>query len=118
MKNENIKTNDNIEKLGKVLEEKKKIPKNIREKINSKRFEDIAVGAVINSLKPFSIKCFLYWKLFNRLKSIFSIFINHYNFSFWEGIQKRYIRLLASWHRDNGMYNFYNIFNTSIFKTL
>ena len=47
MKKENIKTNDNIEKLGKVLEEKKKIPKNIKEKINSKRFENIAFGAVI-----------------------------------------------------------------------
>ena len=47
MKKENIKTNDNIEKIGKVLEEKKKIPKNIKEKINSKRFENIAFGAVI-----------------------------------------------------------------------
>lgn len=47
MKKENIKTNDNIEKLSKVLEEKKKIPKSIKEKINSKRFENIIFGVVI-----------------------------------------------------------------------
>ena len=47
MKNEDVKTKDNIEKLGKVLEEKKKIPKVIKEKISSKRFENIIFAVVI-----------------------------------------------------------------------
>ena len=37
----------NIENLEKELEEKKKIPKDVREKINSKIFENIAYSAII-----------------------------------------------------------------------
>lgn len=37
----------NIEKLEKELEEKKKIPKSVIEKINSKVFENIAIAAII-----------------------------------------------------------------------
>lgn len=45
MKKENKK--NNIEKLSKVIEEKKKIPKEIKEKMNSKMFENIIFVAVI-----------------------------------------------------------------------
>ena len=37
----------NIENFEKFIEEKKKIPKNIKEKINSKAFENIAFAAII-----------------------------------------------------------------------
>lgn len=37
----------NIEKLEKVIEEKKKLPKEVKEKINSKAFENIAIAAII-----------------------------------------------------------------------
>ena len=37
----------NIEKLEKVIEEKKKLPKEVKEKINSKAFENIIVAAAI-----------------------------------------------------------------------
>lgn len=37
----------NIEKLEKVIEEKKKIPKEVKQKINSKAFENIAIAAAI-----------------------------------------------------------------------
>ena len=47
MKKEDVKTKENIEKLGKVIEEKKQIPKNVKEKINSKRFENIIFVAII-----------------------------------------------------------------------
>lgn len=47
MKKEEIKTKDNIEKLEKVIEEKKKIPQKVKEKINSKTFENIIFAVVI-----------------------------------------------------------------------
>ena len=47
MKKEERKKNENIEKLGKVLEEKKKIPKSVVEKINSKVFENMIIAAII-----------------------------------------------------------------------
>ena len=37
----------NIENFEKLIEEKKKIPKNVKEKINSKAFENIAFAAII-----------------------------------------------------------------------
>ena len=37
----------NIEKIEKELEEKKKIPKSVREKINAKVFENIIIAAII-----------------------------------------------------------------------
>jgi len=37
----------NIEQLEKVIEEKKKIPKEVKEKINSKAFINIAIAAII-----------------------------------------------------------------------
>lgn len=37
----------NIENLEKVIEEKKKIPKEVKEKINSKAFKNIAIAAII-----------------------------------------------------------------------
>ena len=47
MKKEDIKRKDNIEKLSKVVEENKKIPKEIKEKISSKIFENIIYSAII-----------------------------------------------------------------------
>lgn len=47
MKKENTKAKENIENLSKVIEEKKKIPKAVKEKINSKRFENIIFAVVI-----------------------------------------------------------------------
>ena len=37
----------NIEKLEKVIEEKKKLPKEIKEKINGKAFKNVAIAAII-----------------------------------------------------------------------
>ena len=50
MKKDDIKkrqTKENIESLGKVIEENKKIPKEIKEKINSRRFENIVFAVLI-----------------------------------------------------------------------
>ena len=47
MKREDKKTKENIEKLGKVIEEKKKIPREVKEKITSKRFENIIFVSII-----------------------------------------------------------------------
>lgn len=47
MKKENTNAKENIENLGKVIEEKKKIPQKIKEKINSKRFENIIFAVII-----------------------------------------------------------------------
>lgn len=47
MKREERKKNENIEKLGEVLEEKKKIPKVVKEKINSKVFENMIIAAIV-----------------------------------------------------------------------
>lgn len=47
MKKENAKTKENIEKLGQVIEEKKKIPKEVKEKISSKIFENVIFAAII-----------------------------------------------------------------------
>ncbi len=37
----------NIEKIEKIIEEKKKIPKNVKEKINAKVFENMVIMAII-----------------------------------------------------------------------
>ena len=47
MKKEKAETKANIENLSKVIENNKKIPKNIKDKINAKRFENIIFGIVI-----------------------------------------------------------------------
>ncbi len=47
MKKEERKRKDNIEKLTKEVEEKKKIPKEVKEKINSKVFENMIIAAII-----------------------------------------------------------------------
>ncbi len=47
MKNEDAKTKENIENLSKVIEEKKKVPKEVKNKINTKIFENMAFGAII-----------------------------------------------------------------------
>ena len=47
MKREERKRKDNIEKLTKEVEEKKKIPKEVKEKINSKVFENMILAAII-----------------------------------------------------------------------
>ena len=47
MKKDDKKTKENIENLGKVIEESKKIPKEVKEKINSKRFENILYAVII-----------------------------------------------------------------------
>ncbi len=47
MKKENVKTRDNIEKLGQVIEEKKKIPKKVKEQISAEIFRNIIFGAII-----------------------------------------------------------------------
>ncbi len=47
MRREEKKKNENIEMLGKVIEEKKKIPKEVREKINSKVFENMVIAAIL-----------------------------------------------------------------------
>lgn len=47
MKREERKRKDNIEKLTKEVEEKKKIPKEVKEKINSRIFENMIIAAII-----------------------------------------------------------------------
>ena len=47
MKREERKRKDNIEKLTKEVEAKKKIPKEVKEKINSKVFENMIIAAII-----------------------------------------------------------------------
>ncbi len=47
MKKEERKRKDNIEKLSKEIEEKKKLPKEVKEKINSKVFENMIIAAII-----------------------------------------------------------------------
>lgn len=47
MKKENAKTKENIEKLGQVIEEKKKIPKEVKNQISTEIFRNIIFGAVI-----------------------------------------------------------------------
>ena len=47
MKKNNPRTAENIEKLEKVIEEKKKIPKSVKEKISGKVFENVIIGAFI-----------------------------------------------------------------------
>lgn len=47
MKKEDEKTRENIDKLSKVIAEKKKIPQNIKDKINAKIFENLLFVAVI-----------------------------------------------------------------------
>ena len=47
MKKNNPKTAENIEKLGKVLEAKKKMPKQVKEKISGKIFENVIFGEFI-----------------------------------------------------------------------
>ncbi len=47
MKKEDAKRKANIENLSKVIEEKKKIPNNVREKINSKIFENVIFGIIM-----------------------------------------------------------------------
>ena len=47
MKKEDTKTKANIEHISKVIEEKKKIPNEIKEKVNSKIFENIIFGIII-----------------------------------------------------------------------
>ena len=47
MKREEKKRTTNIEKLGQELEEKKKYPKEIKEKINAKIFENMIIAAII-----------------------------------------------------------------------
>ncbi len=47
MKNEELKTKENIQKLEKVIEEKKKIPQNIKDKISTKTFENIIFAVII-----------------------------------------------------------------------
>ncbi len=47
MKKEDEKTKENIDKLSKVIEQKKKIPKEIKDKINAKIFENLLFVAVI-----------------------------------------------------------------------
>ena len=47
MKKEERKRKDNIEKLTKEVEAKKKIPKEVKEKINSKVFENMIIAAII-----------------------------------------------------------------------
>ncbi len=46
-KDKNTKVSENIENLSKVIEEKKKIPQNIKSKINTKIFENIIFGAIV-----------------------------------------------------------------------
>ena len=47
MKREERKRKDNIEKLTKEVEEKKKIPKEVKEKINARVFENMIIAAII-----------------------------------------------------------------------
>ena len=47
MKREERKRKDNIEKLSKEIEAKKKLPKEVKAKINSKVFENMMIAAII-----------------------------------------------------------------------
>ncbi|MCI8518793.1 MAG: hypothetical protein HFJ51_01335 [Clostridia bacterium] len=47
MKKEDLRTKDNIEKLGKVIEEKNKLPKEIKDKIASVRFQNIIFAFLV-----------------------------------------------------------------------
>lgn len=47
MKKEDTKTKDNIEKLGKVIEEKNKIPKELKNKISSNTFQNVILAVII-----------------------------------------------------------------------
>ena len=47
MKKENIKAKENIENISIVIEEKKKIPKNIKDKISAKILENIIFSIVV-----------------------------------------------------------------------
>ncbi len=47
MKREERKRKDNIEKLTKEVETKKKIPKDVKEKINARVFENMIIAAII-----------------------------------------------------------------------
>lgn len=42
-----VETKENIENLSKVIENNKKVPKNVKDKINSKKFENIIFAIVI-----------------------------------------------------------------------
>ena len=47
MKKDDIKTKENIEKLEKVIEEKKSIPKEIKEKISANTFQNIIFAIIV-----------------------------------------------------------------------
>lgn len=47
MKKDDLKTKDNIEKLGKVIEEKNRIPKELKDRIASVRFQNIIFAFLI-----------------------------------------------------------------------
>ena len=47
MKKQEKKTKDNIENISKVIENKKQIPKTVKEKINVKIFENIIFASIV-----------------------------------------------------------------------
>lgn len=104
MKKEDIKRKDNIEKLSKVVEENKKIPKKIKEKISSKIFENLIYSAIIIvylGALNLGISNIPTENYIVDLKVFSAILLIRNNNNIWKSVQKGQVWTMVSRGRNN-----------------